>query len=100
MIIFRPHRGGFEESMSEAKVFSTELNMKKYIVDKWNYTFKGRSPFDLEDIVIPKQPEAYDDRNGWKDTRYVCVKRMFDEVYDHPQCIGMCATVLDRKSVV
>lgn len=38
------------------------------------------------------EPGVFDERTGWKDTRYVCVKRMGNEVYAVPQCIGMCAT--------
>ncbi len=89
MIIFRPHRGSLSEAMSEAKEFENEEQMKEYIVSKW-YGY-----ISVEDIVIDDNARN-DDRNGWKDTMYVCTKRMGDDdyikEYGTPQCIGMCAT--------
>ena len=88
-IIYRPHRGGLFESMAEAKEFSSTRQMKQYIVKNWNNRFLER------DIVICGPAEC-DERTGWKNTRYVCVKRMgvenYMDVYGAPQCIGMCAT--------
>ena len=95
MIIYRPHRGSFKDAMAEAKVFSDEEEMKEYICAQWE--IDGVRMFDEEDIVV--KDEALDDsRNGWKDTRYVCVKRCGSEVYDVPQCIGMCATKFPKKT--
>lgn len=92
-IIYRPHRGGFAEAMSEAKVFESVDEMKRSIHRSWTKMFEV-APFDIEDIVVRfDKPGVIDDRNGWEDTRYVCVKRMFNEVYSVPQCIGMCATI-------
>jgi hypothetical protein len=90
MIIFRPHRGSLDDAMKEAKEFKDESEMKKYIVDQWNNLFFTEM-FTVDDIVIDDKV-SNDDRNGWKDTRYVCTKRMGNEKYDTPQCIGMCAT--------
>jgi hypothetical protein len=76
--------------MSEAKEFDNENQMKEYIISQWN------GFVSVEDIVIDDKSVVNDDRNGWKDTRYVCTKRMGDEdyikKYGTPQCIGMCAT--------
>lgn len=95
MIIFRPHRRMLNEAMVEAKEFETELAMKQYIVEKDKEVW-GRELFSIDDIVIDDSSEVNDDRNGWEDTKYVCVKRMGDEdyiaKYGVPQCIGMCAT--------
>lgn len=89
MIIYRPHRGNLADAMAEAKEFDSEDQMKDYIVSQWNgYISK-------EDIVIDNE-KVNDDRNGWKDTSYVCTNRMGNEDYIKnfgcPQCIGMCAT--------
>ncbi len=85
MIIYRPHRGSLIEFMSEAKEFKNEEQMKSYIVKHYiGY-------ISTDDIVIDDEI-VNDDRNGWKDTRYVCIKRMGNEDYICPQCIGMCAT--------
>lgn len=89
MIIFRPHRGSLADAMAETKEFENEEQMKEYIVKDWN----GYISFD--DIVIDDLV-TIDERIGWKDTRYVCTKRLGDEDYIQkygcPQCIGMCAT--------
>ena len=69
--------------------------MKKYIFDFWFTLYKSlgfsEPPFEIYDIVINEE-SVEDKRNGWKDTRYVCVKRMGNEIYPIPQCIGFCAT--------
>jgi len=89
MIIYRPHRGSLVDAMAEAKEFNNEQEMKEHIADYWD------GYISVEDIVIDNEPYN-DDRNGWKDTRYVCTKRFGDQDnikrYGKPQCIGMCAT--------
>ncbi len=98
MIIYRPHRELFEDAMAEAQEFETVDAMKEYIV-KENQLINGAFPFSVDDIVI--SDESVDDiRNGWKDTRHVCIKRYlredFMEKYGVAQCIGMCATDYKR----
>lgn len=89
MIIYRPHRGGFAEAMAEAREFQSREEMLHAIVEQ--HTDPDRGPaFALEDLSIDDRT-VDDPRNGWHDTRYVCTKRYFGEVYKHPQCIGMCA---------
>jgi hypothetical protein len=100
MIIYRPHKGSLADALAEAKEFRTEEEMKSYIYEDWKKShmelgFKS-APFEIEDIVID---DEISDGNccGWHDTRYVCVKRMWKDIYDCPQCIGMCATDYERK---
>lgn len=89
-IIYRPHKGSFKDAMAEARIFRDEDEMKRWIVSNSAQAF-GVSKFDVSDIVI--QDESIDDsRNGWHDTKHVCVCRYGSEVYSIPQCIGMCAT--------
>lgn len=94
MIIYRPHRGGFSEAMALAKEFETVEEMKGYIVKEHTDEEAGRA-FEFDDIVLGEET-ANDPSNGWKDTRHVCVKRYFNEIYPVPQCIGMCATDYGR----
>ena len=94
MIIYRPNRSTLYEAMQEATEFDNEESMKNYIVEEWKRIFDVPL-FDISDIVISEE-KVNDKRNGWKDTRHVCVKRMgnedYIEKYGCAQCIGMCAT--------
>lgn len=94
MVIYRPHRGGLEESMPEAREFYTAEEMLDWIVAE--HTDLERGPaFSLDDLVIGT--ESRDDfRIGWHDTRYVCTKRYHGEVYDPPAPIGFCAENYER----
>lgn len=104
MIIYRPHRGLLTEAMAEAKEFQTEEEMKQYIYEYHKAYFHDLgcpdAPFEIEDIVIDKENLHEDNRIGWHDTMYVCVKRYGNEdyikQYGTPQCIGMCATDYER----
>ena len=83
MIRYRPHIGSLSDSMREAKTFVNISDMLKHIEMYWlGYV-------DMRDIVIS---ESYgeDRRIGWKSWRYVCTKRYGNEIYENPQCIGMC----------
>ncbi len=99
MVIYRPHKGGLKEALAEAREFDSFEEMKTYIASDYKkmYTELGfkNPPFYVDDIVI-KDESKDDNRCGWHDTRYVCVKRMGNEIYDCPQCIGMCATDYER----
>lgn len=89
MIKYRPHRGSLADAMAEMKTFNTLDEMKQHIVSEWDYMDWGTNCFDPDDIVI-HELHLDDDRIGWKNVCYVCVKRLWNEHYDTPQCIGMC----------
>lgn len=99
MIIFRPHRGTLGDSLAEAKEFNSVDEMKQYILDDWQEHFNIigliTEQFSLDDIVIDGE-SVDDDRCGWHDCRYVCIKRLGKEIYDSPQCVGTCATDYDK----
>ncbi len=101
MIIYRPHRGSLEKSMKEAKEFKSFEELKKYLLEHYKRLVPGIVPFETGDIVIDDEDMCDDDRCGWHDTRYVCVKRFFEddymEMYGCPQCIGFCATNYEKK---
>jgi len=103
MIIFRPHRRMLDEAMAEAKEFDTVEEMKEHIVKLWHEGWGGSEElFTVDDIVISEESAVNDDRIGWEDSMYVCVKRMAETDYmkKHgiPQCIGMCATKYKKTS--
>ena len=89
MIRYRPHRELLEEAMAEMKTFETLDEMKQHIISSWNVLDTDIPCFYPEDIVI-RELNIDDDRIGWKNVCYVCVKRLYNEHYDTPQCIGMC----------
>lgn len=105
MVIYRPHRGGLSASLAEAKEFETFEDMKKYIVETGREYYKSlgfvSAPYEFDDIVIDESKKFDDDRCGWHDTMYVCVKRYGNNDYmkecGTPQCIGMCATDYERR---
>lgn len=89
MVIYRPHRGGLEEAMAEAREFSSGEEMLDFIVAE--HTDAERGPaFSLNDLVIGSEAR-HDPRTGWHDTRYVCTRRYYGERFDPPAPIGFCA---------
>ena len=78
MILFRSHRGSYNESMKTVKQFATVDEMKDYIASKG---------YSKENIEIEKY-HGEDTRNGW-DTHYV--------LENGRGCIGMCAEVDDVR---
>lgn len=90
MIIYRPHRGGLKEAMSEAKEFNNVEDMKEYIVKQHTDDVMGEA-FSKNDIVL-EEDGIEDKRTGWKDTRHICVERYYNENFPIPQCIGWFAT--------
>ena len=99
MIIFRPHRRLLDEAMAEAKEFNTEKEMKEHIVKLWHEGWGGsKELFTVDDIVIDKKSAVNDERIGWENSMYVCIKRLGDQKYKTPQCVGMCATKYKKIS--
>lgn len=90
-IIFRPHRGSLKDAMQEARVFQSVEEMKAHVADRWKDA-NNMPMFEPDDVVISGEAMP-DPRNGWEDTRYVCVKRIGEKVLDYPFCVGMCATI-------
>lgn len=104
MVIYRPHRGGLEEALAEAKEFESIEEMKQHIYEHFKFVYSDlgyeMEPFGIDDIVIAE--ETADDKHcGWHDTRHVCIKRLlkedFMEKYGSPQCIGHCATDYEKQ---
>lgn len=87
MIKYRPHRGDLSEAMKEEKEFNSVEEMFKYIVEDWN---KNLEIFKISDLSL-SEDKGKDERIDWKETRYICTKRIGEEAYNTPQCIGMCS---------
>ena len=91
IVKYRPHRGSLDEAMKLYKEFSTIDEMYEHILSDWNSSGFGEL-FSKEDLSI-SESMGDDERIGWKNYRYVCVTRIGNDVYDTPQCIGMCSIV-------
>lgn len=81
-IMYRPHKGTYQESMNEMKWFRSEDEMFEYIV-KSNKSIVNTSSLFIGDEII------YDERNSWN-TRYVMCSNYEGKNLDNPICIGMC----------
>lgn len=88
MIKYRPHKSSLSESMKNMKTFHNLDEMYNYIITDWSTT--NTKLFNKEDLSIGENLGP-DDRNEWKETRYVCVKRIGNKTYEQPQCIGICS---------
>ena len=63
--IFRPHRGSLIDSLKEAIVFESLETLKEHVK-------KGYRCKNVEDVVLESCGD--DDRIGWKNVSYVCIK--------------------------
>ena len=85
---FRPHRGTLAEAMKLAQDFADLDQMGEFVA-------KGYLQADLTigdiDVVILDDP-IFDRRIGWVDCRSVCIKRIGQDEFDPPRCVGFCAT--------
>lgn len=91
MIIYRPHRGNLSDAMKEAKEFNDIQEMKNFIINEWE------NNVSTNDIVIDNKI-INDHRIGWQDTKAVCTRKIGQEEYEYPQCIGFCATVYTKST--
>lgn len=87
MIKYRPHKRTLQDAMKETKEFNSIKEMKEYMVKDWNEICEN--VFGYDDIVINDE-EVADNRIGWNKCHMICVKRICNDIYDVPQCIGFC----------
>lgn len=95
-ILYRDHRGSLAEAMETIREYHSAEEMKTNIAANYNKLhrevgFIGEA-FSAEDISIGDNIGA-DDRIGWTNTHYVCVRRLGDEVFEVPQLIGFCTFI-------
>lgn len=90
MLIYRPHRSSLAEAMKEARTFNSFEDIKNYVANEWNNLW-GYQILNPDNIVLDEESHD-DDRIGWKDVHYLCVKKIGNEdyikEYGCPQCIG------------
>ena len=95
-VITRAKPGALDDDLLDKYDYIIAMNMISQSIDKMlDYIYtepKNRygELFSRDDIII-NEPIGDDDRIGWKNVRHICVKRYGNEVYDIPQCIGMCS---------
>ena len=85
MIVFMPHIFGesIYDSIDQIKEFETISAMKEYLCSLYNKHLN----ININNIVIDDQKSHNDERLGWKDKKYVCLKKDGTSI-----CIGYCAT--------
>lgn len=92
-ILYRDHRGSLAEAMERIREFRSVDEMKSRIVADCNELHRevgfSSDAFSAEGISVGDNIGA-DDRIGWTNTHYVCVRRLGDEV---PQVIGFCTFI-------
>lgn len=87
MIKYRPNRGTLRDSMEEEKEFASIDEMFEHIILCWN----NHGTLFTKDNLSISNNIGKDHRIEWKETRYICTNRMGNEIYQTPQCIGMCS---------
>lgn len=99
-ILYRDHRGSLMEAMETIREYRTVDEMKARIAENYNKRYRkvgfSGEAFSAEDISISDNLGA-DDRIGWMNTHYVCVRRPGDKDFvaelGTPQAIGFCTFV-------
>lgn len=80
-ITYRPHRGGYIESMNQMKIYDNIMDALRSIVKD------HEGAFAIEDICISYY--GFDARNEWN-TFLISTKRLGNTVYSTPAPIGWC----------
>lgn len=95
-ILYRDHRGSLAEAMETIHEYCSIEEMKISIAADYNELHRevgfSSDAFSVEDISIGDNIGA-DDRIGWTNTHYVCVRRLGDDVFEVPQVIGFCTFI-------
>lgn len=97
-ILYRDHRGTLDEAMKTMREYRTVDELKVGLAATYNKLhhdlgYRGDA-FAAEDVSI-SDDLGPDDRIGWPNTHYVCIRRMGDDDFvarfGSPQAIGFCA---------
>lgn len=97
-ILYRDHRGTLDEAMKTMREYRTVDELKAGLSAAYNKLhhdlgYRGDA-FSAEDVSI-SDDLGPDDRIGWPNTHYVCIRRMGDDDFvarfGSPQAIGFCA---------
>ena len=99
-ILYRDHRGTLAEAMETIREYRTVDEMKAGIAEAYNRIrreagFSGDA-FSADDISVGDDLGA-DNRIGWTNTHYVCIRRLDNDDFMTrlcaPQVIGFCSFV-------
>lgn len=97
-ILYRDHRGTLDEAMKTMREYRTVDELKVGLAAAYNKLhrdlgYRGDA-FSVEDVSV-SDDLGPDDRIGWPNTHYVCIRRMGDDDFvarfGSPQAIGFCA---------
>lgn len=95
-ILYRDHRGSIAEAMETIREYCSIEEMKISITANYNKLHREvgfiGDAFSAEDISVGDNLGS-DDRIGWTNTHYVCIRRLGDEVFEVPQVIGFCTFI-------
>lgn len=91
IIKFRYHRGSLRESLKTIRTFTSWEQLFGFLETDSKIDGVRFPMFHIADIVI-EDSSYHDKRIGWKDARWVCVKRFGTELRDPPAPIGCVAT--------
>lgn len=89
MVKYRPHKGNLGEAIEKTIEFKSIEEMFSHIVKEWE-NWNGKTVFEICDLSL-SEDLGKDKRTDWKETRHVCTKRIGEDIYTIPQCIGMCS---------
>ena len=105
-ILYRDHRGTLDEAMKTMREYRTVDEMKAGIAAAYNKLhrdlgYRGDA-FSAEDVSV-SDDLGPDDRIGWPNTHYVCIRRMgnddFVARFGSPQAIGFCAILEEKEEL-
>lgn len=83
-VVYRPQRGGLEESMREKKEFDSLKKMLEWLPTQQEQC-GNKNAFDIRNLHISYY--CYDERVGWE-TYIVTTDRFYDAKFDRPIAIG------------
>ena len=92
MIRYRPNIQNIKYSLRDEQVFDSVEDMLQYVFENWSriVSYMGaRNPFRMDEIIISELGQA-NTLTGWKDEHMILVKRMKDNIFPLPICIGYC----------
>ena len=105
-ILYRDHRGTLDEAMKTMREYRTVDELKAGLAAAYNKLhhelgYRGDA-FAAEDVSI-SDDLGPDDRIGWPNTHYVCIRRMGDDDFvarfGSPQAIGFCAIFEEKEKL-
>ena len=92
MIRYRPNHSTLNASIKDEELFDSLDDMISFIHASWSRSVAymgAKEPFRPDEIIINGFGK-FNPMTGYKSEHRVLVRRMTDDVYDVPMCIGFC----------